>query len=171
MKEDEKSLCDSKVFEEVYKANVTALRNYIYYKSGDIDMAEDIVHDCFMKVWNNCSKIVYGTVKAFLYKIASNTFLNKVKHKKIVLEHQKLAPSKTTTNEDPEFVLEEKEFLKKLQTAIAELPEKEREVFLLNRIDKKKYREIADLLNISIKTVEKRMTGALKKLRGQIEGI
>ncbi|TCI85863.1 RNA polymerase sigma factor [Tenacibaculum sp. M341] len=172
MKESEKSLCESKVFEEVYKTHVTALRNYVYYKSGDIDVAEDIVQECFMKIWKNCAKIIFSTVKSLLYKMASNSFLNMVSHKKVVLEHQKLSVNnKNSTNENPEFLLEEKEFLKKLQNAIADLSDKEREVFLLNRIDKKKYREIAELLNISVKAVEKRMSSALKKLRTKIEGI
>ncbi len=172
MKENEKSLCESKVFEEVYKTNVTALRNFVYYKSGDIDVAEDIVQDCFMKIWKNCSNIVLTTVKALLYKMASNSFLNMVSHKKVVLQHQKLSVNENRiTNETPEFLLEEQEFLKKLQAAIADLSDKEREVFLLNRIDKKKYREIAELLNISVKAVEKRMSNALKQLRKKIEGI
>lgn len=171
MEQGEKSLCKSEVFEEVYKTHVTALRNYVYYKSGDIDAAEDIVHDCFMKIWKNCSSVILTTVKPLLYRMVSNAFLNTITKKKIVLAHQKLVNPRVHTNENPEFVLEEKEFLKKLQITIADLPEKEREVFLLNRIDKKKYREIAELLNISIKTVEKRMSSALKKLREKIEGI
>lgn len=172
MEKNEKSLCESKVFEEVYKTHVTALRNYVYYKSGNIDVAEDIVQDCFMKIWKNCSNIIFQTVKSLLYKMASNSFLNTVTHKKVVLEHQKLSVNlNKTNNESPEFLLEEKEFLKKLQNAISGLSDKEREVFLLNRIDKKKYREIAELLNISVKAVEKRMSSALKKLRSKIEGI
>ncbi|WP_075340457.1 RNA polymerase sigma factor [Tenacibaculum agarivorans] len=171
MKQDEKSLCNSEVFEQVYKSHVTALRDYVYYKSGDIDVAEDVVQDCFMKIWNNCADIIVDSVKSLLYRMATNSFLNTVKHKKVILEHQKLKPNSDYTNENPEFVLEEKEFLSKLQSAIADLPEKDREVFLLNRIDKKKYREIADLLQISIKTVEKRMSSALKQLRQKIEGI
>lgn len=170
--EEDKSLCNSEVFEEVYKSNATALRNFIYYKCGDMEIAEDIIQDSFLTIWNKCSTIIFKSVKSLLYTIASNNFLNMVKHKKVTLEHQKLNNNQNNyTNENPEFLIEEQEFLKKLESAIADLPEKEREVFLLNRIDKKKYREIADLLNISIKTVEKRMSKALKQLRSQIEGI
>ncbi|CAL2083517.1 RNA polymerase sigma factor [Tenacibaculum sp. 190524A02b] len=171
MKNTKQSLCAPEVFEDVYKANVQTLRNHIYYKCGDIDLAEDIVHDCFMKIWNNCAEVILTTVTAFLFKIANNAFLNSMKKKKIILKHEKLIKKDTVTIEHPQFIMEEKEFLKKLQEAIADLSDKEREVFLLNRIDKKKYREIAVLLDISIKTVEKRMMGALKKLRQTIEGI
>lgn len=172
MKQEEQSLCNSMVFENVYKTHVTTLRNYIYYKSGDIDLAEDIVQDCFIKALENCSKIILKTVKSYLFKVATNTFLNSVKHKKVVLEHQKLSPKvNTVNNENPEFVLEEKEFLNKLQDAISRLSEKQREVFLLNRINKKTFKEIAVLLNISVKAVEKRMSNALRALRKEVEGI
>ena len=69
------------------------------------------------------------------------------------------------------FLFEEKEFMKKLQDAIAILPEKQREVFLLNRIDKMTYKEIAVLLNLSVKAVEKRMHNALIVLREKIGNI
>ena len=62
----------------------------------------------------------------------------------------------------------EKEFLLKIEKSISELPDKQREVFLLSRIEKKKYKEIALLLGVSIKTVEKRMHDALKVINKKI---
>ena len=102
--------------------------------------------------------------------VANNLFISNYRHQKVVLEHQKIIPN-VVTSETPEYVLEEQEFLKKLQTVIGNLSEKQREVFLMNRIDKKKYKEIALELNISIKTVEKRMSAALKEIRTYIKGI
>ncbi len=67
--------------------------------------------------------------------------------------------------------MEEKEYMEKLQKAIENLTEAQRTAFLLNRIDGKKHKEIAELLNISTKAVEKRIYAALKKLRGEINGI
>ena len=61
--------------------------------------------------------------------------------------------------------MEEEEFRKRLEEGISNLPEGQRVVFLMNRIDKKKYREIAEELNISVKAVEKRMHKALVALR------
>jgi len=74
-------------------------------------------------------------------------------------------------NQDPEYLLQEEEFKQRLQNAISGLSDVEREVFLLNRIDGKKYREIAEMLDISQKTVEKRMTGALKFLRKKMDNL
>jgi len=65
----------------------------------------------------------------------------------------------------------EEEFLIKLEKTIADLPKIQREVFLLNRIEKKKYKDIAEQLGISVKAVEKRMHGALLVLREKIGNI
>ncbi|MDX1318027.1 MAG: sigma-70 family RNA polymerase sigma factor, partial [Xanthomarina gelatinilytica] len=91
-------------------------------------------------------------------------------HEKVVLKFQETKP-KSFTNETPEFLLEESEYMHKLQKAIANLTEAQRMAFLLNRIEGKKHKEIADILDISSKAVEKRIYGALKQLRKDIEDI
>lgn len=164
------SICEPKVFEEVYNLQAKTLRNFIYYKCGDSAAADDFVQEAFVKLWKNCAKVLVEKAKSFLFTVANNLFLNDYAHKKVVLKHQQ-QKRVGHSNETPQFILEEKEFMVKLQNAIADLPDKQREVFLLNRIDKKKYREIADLLDISIKTVEKRMSLALKTLRNKIGNI
>jgi RNA polymerase sigma-70 factor (ECF subfamily) len=94
--------------------------------------------------------------------------LNEVKHQKVVLKFQQDKPT-SHTNESPEFLLEEHEYSLKLQKAISNLTEAQRVAFLLNRIEGKKHKEIALLLNISTKAVEKRIYGALKKLKEEIK--
>lgn len=165
-----KSVCDTINFKAIYEAQADNLFGFILYKCGDKDLANDLVQESFIRLWTNCSKVVYEKAKSYLFTIGNNLFLDDYAHKKVVLEHQKLNV-KTATEETPEYILEEQEFLKKLKGAIADLPEKQREVFLMNRIDKKKYKDIAEALNISVKAVEKRMTSALKTLRTQIKGI
>lgn len=165
-----KSVCEQKTYEQIFNSHSETLRNFIYYKCGDIQQAEDIAQNAFIKLWDNCSKVVFEKAKSFLYTVARNNFLNEVAHKKIVLEHQ-VHLTKSTTNESPEFLLEEKEFMAKLKRVIADLPEKQREVFLLSRIDRKKYSEISDIVGISVKAVEKRMSLALITLREHIGNI
>lgn len=163
-----KSVCEQKNFEEIFNKHSQTLRNYIYYKCGDTQQAEDIVQEAYIKLWNNCSKVFFEKAKSFLYTVANNRFLNEVAHKKVVLEHQKKSIAPDRTNETPQFILEEEEFHQKLKKVIADLPEKQREVFLLSRIDKKKYAEIAEIIGISVKAVEKRMSKALLTLKDQI---
>ena len=164
---EKKSVCESTVFEELYAKHSQSLYNFAFYKTGDQAQSEDIVQEAYIKMWKNCVNIIFDKAKSFLFTVANNLFLNQVAHQKVVLNYR-LRPQKTTTNESPDFVLEEKEFMDKLQAAIANLTDGQREVFLLNRIDKKTYKEIADMLSISVKAVEKRMHLALVQLRKTI---
>lgn len=164
------SVCDEKIYEGLYKEHAEKIVYYLYYKFGDMEKARDVVQDSFAKLWMNCSKIIYGAAKSFLYKIANNSSVNEYNHQKVVLKYKSM-PQKSITNESPDFQMEEKEFMDKLNKAIGDLKEGQRTVFLLNRIEKKTYNQIADLLDISVKTVEKRMHLALKILRTKISGI
>jgi len=167
---EKKSVCESEVFEELYSDHSKSLYNFAFYKTGNSAQSEDLVQEAFIKMWNNCVKIIFEKAKSFLFTVVNNQFLNDVAHKKVVLNYRKQGV-KESTNENPEFLLEEKEFLNKLQTTISNLKEGQREVFLLNRIDKKTYKEIAEILSISVKAVEKRMHLALKQVREQIGNI
>ena len=127
-------------------------------------LSEDLAQDAFIKLWENCKKVPLEKAKSFLFTVANNLFINKANHQKVVFKFNKLS-TYTNESEDPHLILQKKEFKLKLEGAIAALPENQREVFLMNRIDKRKYREIAEILGISVKAVEKRMHLALKELR------
>ena len=170
MEEQIKNVCDEKVFESIFNKYAKDIKRYVYSKTRDIEIAEDIIQDTFVKIWEDCDKVLFATVKSYLYTIANNLFLNIAKHTKVVQLHQQSFVEDNTV-ETPEFILLEEEFLIKLEKAIADLPVLQREVFLLNRIEKKKYKEIAEQLNISVKAVEKRMHGALLVLREKIGNI
>ena len=167
---DSESVCEPKTFESVYKEHSRTLRNFIYYKCGDVHQAEDVMQEAFIKLWQNCTKVLLEKAKSYLYTVANNTFLNEVAHKKVVLKHQKSIKT-NSSNETPQFILEEKEFMERLKKSIAALPVKQREVFLLSRIDNKKYSEIAEIVGVSVKAVEKRMSQALIILRKEIGNI
>ncbi len=147
---------------------MTPVRNFVYYKCGDLDKAEDIAQDSFIKMWENCAKVVLGKARSYVFTIANRLFLNDVRDAKVHLKFEG-ETTKTFENQDPEFLAIEAEFKHKLESAISSLPEKQREVFLMNRIDKMKYSEIANTLNISVKAVEKRMHQCLKTLKDQVK--
>ncbi|WP_353779372.1 RNA polymerase sigma-70 factor [Winogradskyella sp. 3972H.M.0a.05] len=170
MIKDIKKICDQDTFESIFKTYAKDLRRFIFFKTQDIQLAEDILQDTFIKLWDNCANVNYGKVKPYLYSVATNLFLNKIKKDKIIQKH-KDSVSFVSDNQSPEFIMIEQEFLEKLEAAIESLPEKQREVFLLNRIEKKKYKEIAESLEISVKAVEKRMHLALKTMREKIGNI
>lgn len=167
MKDNSKNICNEKVFEQVFRLHAKNLKRFIYSKTRDENLAEDIIQDCFVKIWQDCDKVIFDTVKSYLYTISNNMFLNNVRHNKVVQSHQKEFVN-DSTNESPEFLMLEEEFLVKLEKAIANLSEKQREVFLLNRMEKIKYKDIAIKLGISQKAVEKRMHEALLVLREKV---
>ncbi|QXP77926.1 MULTISPECIES: RNA polymerase sigma factor [Winogradskyella] len=162
------NICESQLFERLYKKHAKNLHNFLYYKFGEHLNPQDKVQEAFIKLWQNCSKVAPPKAKSFLFTTANNLMLNAVSHQKVVLRYNE-KPQKRTTNETPLFVLEEKEYHIKLQKAISNLTEAQRVAFLMNRVEGKRFKEIAELLDISVKGVEKRIYGALKRLREEIE--
>ena len=164
------NICEDLLFERLYKKHSRNLHDFLYYKFGDHLNPQDKVQEAFIKLWQNCSKIKPSKAKSYLFTTANNLMLNAVAHQKVVLKYSK-QPQKHSTNESPEFVLQEKEYYQKLQNALSNLTEAQRTAFLLNRVEGKRFKEIAELLGISTKAVEKRIYGALKKLRKDIDGL
>lgn len=167
---DLNSVCKESLYNKIYKDYNKAIWRFIYFKCGDTAQADDLVQDAFIKLWQNCKKVPLEKAKSYLYTLANNAFLNQVAHHKVVLKHRETVTD-YSDNQSPEYLLEEKQFKQKLENAIANLTEAQRTAFLLNRIEGKKYKEIAALLDISVKAVEKRMSQALAALRKEIENI
>ena len=146
------------------------MHNFLYYKFGEQVNPEDKVQEAFIKLWKHCKETPIDKAKSFLFTVANNLSLNEVKHQKVVLKYQQERPQ-SSSPETPQFLLEEQEYLQKLQQALAQLSDGQREAFLLNRIEGKKHKEIAAILGISRKAVEKRIYTALEKLRKDIDKI
>jgi RNA polymerase sigma-70 factor (ECF subfamily) len=170
MEKNNKSVCDRKHFNTLFDTHAETLRNFMYYRCGDLYQAEDLTQDAFIKLWDHCKKVLYEKAKGFLYAVAKNKFFNEVAHKKVVLEYTKL-PQQQVDVESPEYQMEGNEFMERLERAINQLPEGQREVFLLNRVDKKTYAEIAAMLAVSQTAVEKKMQKALIKMRKIVKNI
>lgn len=161
--------CNGNVFAKFFRNHERPLRNFLYYKFGNEEQAGDIAQEAFIKLWQKCETIPLEKAKSYLYTVAFKKSLKAIAHQKVVLNFAKSTVIPIATNENPEFALEEKEFEKKLSAAIANLTESQRVAFLMHRIDKLKYAEIAEQLGISIKAVEKRLHGAMISLKENIE--
>ncbi|PIF00033.1 MAG: RNA polymerase subunit sigma-70 [Maribacter sp.] len=168
-KENKDNVCKEDVYSDLFRANSKTVFNYIYYKFGNEEKAYDVVQEAFTRLWENCSKVAPSKAKAYVYRIANNLYLNILKAERIRLRYADRVS--TVDYETPEYSMEENEFREKLNAALDGLPEKQRTAFLLNRIDGKKYAEIAEMEGVSVKAIEKRMHLALKSLREQIDGI
>lgn len=132
----------------------------------DLERAEDIMQESLVRLWENCSKVEFEKAKSFLFTVGQRLLIDEMRKNKVELAFTKrLSEGKS---EDAHFEMVKNEFEQKLQKAISDLPEKQREVFLMNRIDKLSYKEIAEILELSIKSVEKRMHLALLTLKEQL---
>ncbi|MEO0731773.1 MAG: sigma-70 family RNA polymerase sigma factor [Bacteroidota bacterium] len=158
-------VCEEATYDAVFLRVAPLLRSFLVYRTGSEATAEDLLQDAFLKLWDNCAKVTPDKAKAFVFRVAENLFFNQREHAKVQLKFRQHQIRQTATAGSPQDLLEEQEFRDKLERAIAQLPAGAREVFLLNRIDGLKYREIAELLGISQKAVEKRMHRALVDLR------
>lgn len=161
------NVCEEEVFNNLFKIHSKDLYKFLYYKYGDDNNPKDLVQEAFIKLWSNCAKVPAEKARAFLFTVANNQMLNELAKKKTVIKYAQEKP-KSYTHETPQFKLEEDEYLNKLQNAIESLTEQQRVAFLLNRIEGKKHQEIAEMLGISRKAVEKRIYTALDTLREKI---
>ncbi len=164
------NVCEEQVFSSIFKSNSKTVFNYIYYKFGNAEKANDAVQEAFVKLWENCAKVSPEKAKSYVYTVANNLYLNVIKAEKVRLKYAN-SVNEQSSNLSPEFLMEEKQYKEKLENALNALPENQRTTFLLNRIDGKKYAEIAEMESVSVKAIEKRMHLALKSLREQIDGI
>lgn len=158
---------DESTFETVYKQYLRPLHVYAITMLKDEDAAEGMVQNVFMKLWERKERLeIKGSVQAYLYSAVYNECLNYIRHQKVKLTHQ--THVEYTMNNEHEHSgagIELTELKEKLQLAMNELPEKCRTIFQMSRFEELKYQEIADRLDISIKTVETQMGRALKTLR------
>ncbi|MCT4647059.1 MAG: RNA polymerase sigma-70 factor [Carboxylicivirga sp.] len=157
-------------FKQLFDDKFEPLKLYIYYKCGDESLASDITQDVFTKVWENRKNIRKSTVNALLYTMANNLFISECRRNKRDIElHLKDEAEETHISAEEAYVYSETK--KRYENTLNTMPCEAREVFLMSRIEELKYREIADRLQISIKTVEKRMSIALGCLRQELRSV
>lgn len=156
---------DEAAFEQVFKQYYKNLHAYACSFLNDEAEAEERVQQVFFKIWERAENLSFqGSVAAYLYRAVHNECLNFQKHEKIKTEHR-LHVVHRMKNESHTDKTMNKELEQKFREALNELPEQCRTVFQLSRFEELKYREIADRLDISVKTVENHMGKALKLLR------
>lgn len=160
---------DHDVFKYVFSQYYEYLCNYIYKLSNDYPLSEDVVQETIFKLWMQREKInIHTSFKSYLFRSCHNQFLLSVRKRKIVFDSLDEIKWETTFNQYQENN-EDKEvrYLKidKLYQDVNKLPPRCKEIFILNKFEKKKYKEIAVDLGISIKTVEAQISKAFRILR------
>jgi RNA polymerase sigma-70 factor, ECF subfamily len=161
---------DITAFEMIFKTYYQPLCNYAYTFVQDKDEAEEIVQTTFLAVWEKKEVLeIRSTIRPYLYAMVRNACLNVIKHEKIKQQHAtvELAMGESSVESVTRTVMAN-ELERRIHQAMETLPEQCRLVFKLSRFEELKYQEIADQLEISIKTVENHMGKALKIMREQL---
>jgi len=154
-------------FEEIFKMHYKALCNAANKILDDKDASEDVVQDVFLKLWSKRNELsVIQSIKSYLYRATINTSLNYLESNKKII---RLQDSEFTTAVNGGEELQHKELETKINEAINQLPPKCKVIFVLSRYEGMKYQQIADHLEISIKTVENQMGKALQMLRERLK--
>jgi len=156
-------------FKNIYDQYFDTIRRYLYYKSGNSDLATDIAQEVFIKVWEKQFDFKSKKIVPLLYKMSSDQFINYTRKENVKREY--LNEFRFNFKEDKtDNILEYKELKQIYENAIAKLSNKQREVFLMSRLEELTYKEIALRLDITVKAVEKRMSIALSELKKQLKG-
>jgi RNA polymerase sigma-70 factor (ECF subfamily) len=161
---------DEAAFEQVFKTYFKGLHGYACSILKDEIVAEEIVQNVFFKLWDRSEKLsISGSITAYLYRAVNNESLNYLKHQKVKMAHGLFVTyRKEGQTESASGKLQLKELEARLRDALNDLPEQCRTIFQLSRFEELRYREIAEHLGLSVKTVENQMGKALKILREKL---
>jgi RNA polymerase sigma-70 factor (ECF subfamily) len=153
----------AKDFKMIYDTHFDDLRRYLIYRSGDQDLSGDIAQNVFMKVWTKKIEIASGNIKSLLFKMATDEFISHIRRKKVEKEYTESIDLRLIREPDNNDDLLEKKVL--FQKALNQLPEKQKTALLMNKMQGLTYKEIAEVLNLSQKAIERRIGLALKALK------
>lgn len=155
-------------FEALFHTYYKQLCRFSFRIVHDKDKAEDVVQTCFINFWQKRESVTIQTsFKAYLFRAVYNRSINEyTRSKKIINEELSvLNEASGSISDDPELLLQAQDVQKKIDQAIAAMPDGCRTVFMLSREDQLSYKEIAEMLQISVKTVENQMGKALRIMR------
>ena len=153
------------LFDEYYEY----LCRSIYRVVPDASVSEDIVQEVFMELWKKRESIQITTsIKAYLRRSALNRSLNYLRKNKVKFEEEVEIPDMGSYDSGGQADMEASELETRIHQIIDELPERCRIIFGMSRFEEMSYKEIAEALNISVKTVENQMGSALKFLRTEL---
>ncbi|MEP4531575.1 MAG: RNA polymerase sigma-70 factor [Cyclobacteriaceae bacterium] len=161
---------DKRAFELIFNQYYGLLKSYSMRFLDEVEEADEVVQEVFVKFWEKCDKLAPdSSIKSYLYRSVHNTCLNYLKHQKVKDSYKQYVIGVMDEGYDAH---EEKPNAEGIQERILDeidsLPPRCSEIFKLSRLEGLKYQEIADHLNISIKTVEVQMGKALKVLREKL---
>ena len=157
-------------FELLFKTHYSNLCSYANGFLKDIDASEEIVQEVMVKIWTNRKELKINTsIESYIFRAVRNGSLNLLKHVNIREEYKSYKERENeSAHRSHEDEMISTELGRKIRQAIDQLPMERRKIFIMSRYDGLTYNQIADKLDISVKTVENQMGKALKFLREEL---
>ncbi|WP_372751568.1 RNA polymerase sigma-70 factor [Labilibaculum sp.] len=161
---------DLQEFENLFRKYYPLLCRYAFRFVRNTNQSEEIVQDLFCHLWENRKDIsIHSSIKAYLYKATYYNSLQVLRKKKVKTQYENYLKQRNTDHSQLTSTLEENEIYSIVQKTLANLPDRCSKIFKMNRFEGLKYKEIADQLSISVKTVESNMGKALKSFRKSLK--
>ena len=164
---------DNAAFTEIYRRYAETLASFAAARLFHLDDAEDILHDIFVKLWEDRHhKVITGELKSYLFSATRYRIIDKIRKNVVRYDYSQLIQATGLGNaHSGDQLLEAKELQENIGKLLNELPARTREIYGLSRNDQLSILEIAKKLNISEQTVKNQLTTALKHLRKSIISI
>lgn len=158
---------DEKAFEALYRHYFPKLCQFVYRYVHSNHLAEDLVHNVFFSLWRNRENIKQvESLRPYLYRATRNQAFKHInRSKNDLMSDQSLKSIAMKQDWNPDEIMDDNKLEDAVIDAVQQLPDKRRQIYLLHREDGLTYKEIARVLDISIKTVETQMSRSLRFLR------
>ncbi len=162
-----KGLENKEGFKKLYKDLYGPLVNYAYSKTKDWELSKEVVQNTFVRFWNKRNDInIRSSVKSYLFSMVRNGIIDHYRKEKNTVDLEEIQNSRSLIIEQDEISIQnDYKFKYGLKKAISTLKEKRRRIFVLSKFEGLTYKEIADYLNISERTVEDNIAKAFKEIR------
>lgn len=161
-------MLDRRTFEDIFREHHAACLAFAVHYTGNVHEAEEVVQQVFLRLWEKRDTIdIMGATRSYLFAAIRNTSISNWRKETVRQEKEQVAGDLRAADRQVQSPAWELERL--YQQALEVLPERCREVFILSRQQQLKYAEIADVMNISVKTVENQMGKALKIMHKELK--
>ncbi len=163
------TISDREEFEKTFRLHYKELCSYACFYLKDMEAAEEVVQDVFVSIWDGRNKLNIGpSARAYLYRAVRNRCFNIFKHEEVKEKHRQEEKLRVVSQSGSFDTQETAELQNRIDQAVAQLPPERQKIFAMSRFEDMKYKEIAEQLDISIKTVENQIGKALKFLKEQL---
>ena len=154
------------LFDQYYKKLVVFACKYL----EDLESARDIVQEFYLYLYESRHSIsILTSLKSYLYSAVKNRCLNQVRHEQVKEKHRNMSRSEANVSDpDLEEMMDAVELEARVYEIVTKLPEKCRQIYIMSRVDGKRNRDIADELNLSVRTVETQISKARKFLKNSL---